>query len=408
MNFSLHNNRTDRNKPKAAVFCLAILACALLFATHSYAAVRSSANFTMNSDVLDSGGGSASSANFQLNGSIGQSTPVGPTASTNFNVLSGYFPGILFEAIKFNNDVVVNLPTGVTILFNDNSSSNVLHPDTAAAIAVADVDGNGEGDVIASFPSGSGPGGTGGTFISRNGAALVLLDPNIADEIVSGNFDGAFGDDLMLNSGPAGLSLVLNDTGIIPFIPVPTSAIAAGDVDNTGLDDLIFAIAGFGTVVLKDFSTVDILDPGAADELAVADVDNNGEQDVIASFPAGVGPTSSGGTWVSQNQGVLTLLDTKTAEEIAVGDFDDNGPNDLLIDFGADNLWLSLDGTPPILFIDLPISAVGAGDLDSNGTDDMLFSFTGIGTFFLKNLVTFDVLDPGVAVDMTTGDIDGN
>ena len=44
---------------------LAILA-ALLFAASAHAVVQSSANFTMNSNVFDSGGGSASSANFQL------------------------------------------------------------------------------------------------------------------------------------------------------------------------------------------------------------------------------------------------------------------------------------------------------------------------------------------------------
>ena len=91
-----------------------------------------------------------------------------------------------------------------------------------------------------------------------------------------------------------------------------------------------------------------------------------------------------------------------------MGDVDDNGQEDLLINFGADNFWLGLNDAPPFLFIDLPLSAVGSGDLDSNGEDDMIFSFTGIGTFFLKNLVTFDVLAPGVAVDMATGDVDGN
>jgi len=76
---------------------------------------------------------------------------------------------ILRSGGKISNDVVLNLPSGVTVLFNDNSSSSVLHTDTAVAIATADVDNNGEDDVIASFLAGSGPGGTGGTYISRNG-----------------------------------------------------------------------------------------------------------------------------------------------------------------------------------------------------------------------------------------------
>jgi len=170
----------------------------------------------------------------------------------------------------------------------------------------------------------------------------------------------------------------------------------------------VLSFTGIGTFNLNNFTDFVVLDGSAAETLAVADVDNNGEDDVIVSFPAGTGPTSTGGTWISRNGGALVLLDSKTAEQIAVGDFDNNGQEDLLLDFGADNLWLGLDDIPPFLLIDLPLSALAAGDLDSNGMDDMIFSFTGIGTFALKNLATFDVLDPGVALDLAAGNADGN
>ena len=50
----------ERNFWKNGLTCFAILAWALLFATNAHAVVQSSANFTMNSNVLDSGGGSSS------------------------------------------------------------------------------------------------------------------------------------------------------------------------------------------------------------------------------------------------------------------------------------------------------------------------------------------------------------
>ena len=404
MNISIHNNR---NQPNTAIFCLTVLAV-LMFAASAHAVVQSSTNFTMNSNVLDSGGGSASSANFQLNGTIGQSSPVGPASSTNFNVLSGYFPGILFNAVKFNNDVVMNLPSGVTILFNDNSSSNVLHPDTATTIGVADVDNNGEDDVIASFASGSGPGGTGGTFISRNQGALVLLDSKIANQIAVGDLDGNGQDDLLLDFGPDGLWLALDDTPPFLFLNLPVAAMASGDLDNSGQDDLVLSFTGIGTFNLNNFTDFIVLDGSAAEAMEVADVDNNGEDDVIVSFPAGTGPAGTGGTYISKNQGALVLLDSKTAEQIAVGDLDANGQDDLLLDFGADGFWLGLDDTPPFLFLDLPLASMASGDMDSNGQDDMILGLDAIATIVLKNFAIFDVLDPGVAADLATGDVDGN
>ena len=391
-----------------AIFGVTLIGVMVLV-TGTQAAVRSSANYTMNKDVLDSGGGSSSSANYQLDGSIGQSSPVGPATSANFRNISGYFPALLLNVVRGKNDLVVNIPgTGVTVLFNNNTSSTLLHADTAEAIGVADVDANGEDDVIVSFVAGSGPGGTGGTFISRNRTPLVLLDTNIAEQIASGNLDGAFGDDLLLNSGAAGLALVLNDTGIIPFVPAPTEAIAIGDVDNSGLDDLVFSIIGFGTAVLKDFTTVDVLDTDAANVLAVADMDNNGEGDVVASFPAGTGPGGVSGTYISRNQGALVLLDANSAEEMAVGSLDGADGEDLLIDLGAPGLFFDLNDTGLISFIPVSTSAIAIGDTDDSGLEDMFMSIPTLGTTVLKDFATFEVLDPVEAVDLATGNVDGN
>ena len=317
------------------------------------------------------------------------------------------------ELFKLNisdadDDVVLNLPSGVTVQFNDNASSTVLHPDTADAIAVADVDNNGEDDVIASFASGSGPGGTGGTFISRNRGALVLLDSKIANQIAVGDLDGNGQDDLLLDFGPDGLWLALDDTPPFLFLNLPVAAMASGDLDNSGQDDLVLSFTGIGTFNLNNFTDFIVLDGSAAEAMEVADVDNNGEDDVIVSFPAGTGPAGTGGTYISKNQGALVLLDSKTAEQIAVGDLDANGQDDLLLDFGADGFWLALDDTPPFLFLNLPVSSIASGDLDNNGQDDMIIALDAIATIVLKNFAIFDVLDPGVAVGLATGNVDGN
>lgn len=195
--------------------------------------------------------------------------------------LVNYNSGSLLRINQINipnisNDIVINLPgTGVSVLLNDNSSSVVLHSDTADAIATADVDSSGLDDVIASFPAGSGPDGTGGTYISRNQGALALLDGKTAEQIAEGDFDGNGQEDLLLDFGADGLSLWVNDTSLIPLIPLSTVAIGAGDLDTNGQDDIIFSINGIGTVALKNFSTGEVLSPDAALGLATGNVDGN-------------------------------------------------------------------------------------------------------------------------------------
>ena len=81
-----------------------------------------------------------------------------------------------------------------------------------------------------------------------------------------------------------------------------------------------------------------------------------------------------------------------------------------MLDFGgATGLWIYLnDASVQFLTLLSPV-AMAAGDLDSNGQDDIIFSFAGFGTVAFKNMTTVDILDPvGVALDLATGNIDGN
>ncbi len=115
--------------------------------------------------------GSINMTAFTGNGTFSETTFVpGLGTVTHTGTWSTSRQFALPEPIEFSgNDVVLNLPgTGVSVLLNDNTSSVLLHADTAAAIAVADVDNNGVDDVIVSFPAGTGPDGNGGTYISKN------------------------------------------------------------------------------------------------------------------------------------------------------------------------------------------------------------------------------------------------
>ena len=308
-----------------------------------------------------------------------------------------------------DDDIVMNLPgTGVVLSLNDNASTSTLDGDTGSAIAVADVDGNGQDDVIVSFPAGMGPDGTGGSYIARNQAPLFLLDSKTAEQIAVGDIDGNGQDDLLVDLGADGLTLYVNDSFGLPFIPLDATALASGDIDNNGQDDMVLSFPGVGTITLKNFTTIVVLDSTTAETVETADVDNNGQADVIVSFAVGNGPGGTGGTYISRNDGALVLLDSKIAEQIAVGDLNASGQDDLLFDFGVDGLNLWVDDSFAVPFIPLDPVALASGDLDDNGFDDMVMSFPGVGTISLKNFTTIDVLDAAVAQDLAVGAIDGN
>ncbi len=80
----------------------------------------------------------------------------------------------------------------------------------------------------------------------------------------------------------------------------------------------------------------------------------------------------------------------------------------LFLDFDLDGLWVSFNEGAPFLLVALSPTAMAAGDMDSNGQDDLVFSIAGFGTLVFKNLSALEVLDSSAALDIATGNVDGN
>ena len=360
------------------------------------------AETVMNGSISSSLGGSVAAAGDFNGDGVGDVIVGARNAETN-NIPAGK-AYVLFARQFVSNDIVLNLPgAGVSLNLNDNASTAPLSVDTATAIATADIDNNGEDDVIVSFPAGSGPNSNGGTYISRNQRPLVSLDTRTAEQVAVGDLNANGQDDLLIDFGVDGLSLWVDDSFAVPFIPLDPTALASGDIDNNGQDDMVMSFPGVGTISLKNFTTIVVLDSTIAETIETADVDGNGQADVIVSFAAGNGPGGTGGTYISRNDGALVLLDTKIAEQVAVGDLNASGQDDLLLDYGVDGLNLWVDDSFAVPFIPLDPVALASGDLDDNGFDDMVMSFPGVGTISLKNFTTIDVLDAAVAQDLAVG-----
>ena len=80
------------NRRKSILYFFFFIPVMVLFmgdGPDAYAA--SSTNYAINTDVIDGGGGSSSSSNYQIEQSIGQTSPIGTSSSSNYNAFAGYY-----------------------------------------------------------------------------------------------------------------------------------------------------------------------------------------------------------------------------------------------------------------------------------------------------------------------------
>ena len=151
------------------------------------------------------------------------------------------------------------------------------------------------------------------------------------------------------------------------------------------------------------------LDGSAAETLAAGDIDGNSEDDVIASFAPGTGPGGTGGLFIARNQGALVKLTSLPLERVTVGDFDGLAGEDLFLDMGSPvGVWAYLNDVTPIFFAPVSSLAMASGDLDNSGQDDLVISIVGFGTLVFKDMSTLEFLHPSPALDIATGNVDGN
>ena len=69
---------------------LLVILVALLISGFAHAASSSSTNYTITRDVMSSGGGIDSSTNYKVRAAAGQSSAIGASTSSNYNVVGGF------------------------------------------------------------------------------------------------------------------------------------------------------------------------------------------------------------------------------------------------------------------------------------------------------------------------------
>ena len=366
-------------------------------------------------------------------------------ADGDLDLIVGGYPNPSASRLLVNNGVgVFTLAPPAAILSQFSGTQ---------AIALGDVDGDGDLDALVGSWSGSFLFLNGGSGTYTN-ATYPNLPLNATDtlSIALGDMDGdgdldallgnAGSDRLYLNGG-AGVFTDATTTNL-PFPSPGSRSVALGDVDVDGDLDAFLGtsypagqrlLLNGGTGVFTDVTTTNLPSTlGSTWAVALADVDGDGDLDAFAGIYAVGGAQDrlflNGGAGVFSDAtatNLPALLDSTT--EVAFADVDADGDVDLYVgNSGPDRLYLNdgsglfAESSPPVFpetsdtTTALALADVdGDGDLDafagnsvpSTGEQNRLYLNEGTGTFSDVTAASLPAL-----LDLTSavafGDVDGD
>jgi len=301
------------------------------------------------------------------------------------------------------------------VIFEDKQEGPKI-PGGPAQLLTADLNGNGLGDIVVDYGTGSGiwvgyDNGVWENIYDKSAKSTVIADLNAdgKDEIIfdfgpSKNYiwvkyhdhwENIYGmpteqmvtidstgdgrkDTLIVDFGePHGLYLLNNTTGVWENIcGLDPINIIVGDLDGNNLDDLIIDFGEAHNYVWVRFdngSWGDIYGI-SPDFMITAQLDQDDKADLILDF----GPVRNG-LWILYGDGTLANLYPTSPDSITVGKLNANDTDELIMDLGpSKGLWVSYDNNPSASFPNIhelcPVS-ITIGDLNNNGQDEVIAYF---------------------------------
>ncbi len=326
--------------------------------------------------------------------------------------------------------------------------------DASTALAVGDVDGDGDADVVVANNTYFGPGGQPNRLYLNDGSGRFTdgstgrlpAEQNFSRSVALGDLDGDGDLDLVVGNSTrfsGNNRLYLNDgngvfgeapPGRLPLVATFRPNVLLVDVDADGDLDMLWGVSGQGLLFLNqggvfDDATATWLPPisGTTGALAAADVNGDGRVDVVFGKDSVVGDNqlllqSGAGRFIDTN--VPRFNNRRGGNVVAAIDADGDGDQDLVAGgFSTSGAVTYNDGNGvfrvvPGSFPGVATTAmdIAIADVDGDGDPDVVFAnFQGTNRLFLNNGgrftdATVGRLPPdaddsfGVAV----GDVDGD
>ena len=336
------------------------------------------------------------------------------------------------DAVLYRND-----GTGLMQPVADAFGTTPPQPD-AAIPAAADLDGDGDTDLVMATGSGTADvwfnDGQGGFSAGQDLGALSgggdQAQFALADLDADGDPDLVFAD-----AGATAVRIWFNDgRGAFTAATAPSldnaARVAAGDVDGDGDIDLVFGLASGTAIGLNDgqggiTATVSATLPRGDGGLALGDLDGDGDPDLVVGNPVG---NVNNQVWFNDGNGGFgagPTLEPDLTRSVTVADFDRDGDLDIATANGclgcatnrSNRLWIN-DGQgnfhePVVLTSSYYRYVLAAADIDGDGDDDLVeanavWRNDGNGVFTRTQDLRTTAAILSIAGHVALGDLDGD
>ena len=247
------------------------------------------------------------------------------------------------------------------------------HARSPSVLEAADLDGNGQTDIVASFPD-PGDGETRHLWAFMNNQGWVALHPFSAANVQAGDLNGNGRDELVVDFPGLGIWIRNDDGSWRQLHPFNGRTMVVADIDGAdgGRADVVVSFPGHGLWVFRNNQTWEHQHPFSATDLQAGDLDGNGIFDLVVQFAPPVV-----GQWVLYNAARWVQLHPASAQGVVIADVDGDSQrkDDVIINFPGHGVWAFVNDRWWSLIHPTNATLVTTGDVDRSGHTDLVVSF---------------------------------
>jgi hypothetical protein len=243
-----------------------------------------------------------------------------------------------------------------------------------------------------------------GLWLRKSDQSWAELHDLCTVQLVAADLDGNGQTDLVINFGTSyGIWVWMNNQTWVQLHTLSPVTITAADLDGNGKADLAINFGtSYGIWVWMNNQTWVQLHTLSPVTITAADLDGNGQSDLVVNFG------NPYGLWVWMNNQSWTQLHALSPASVTTARLDGNAQQDLIVDFAPYGLWKWMNNQMWVKLHDLPARSITAADLDGNGLDEVVIDFNPYGLWVWMNNQSWWQLHSLSPMSVTAAYLDNN